>query len=158
MRKKANTNKLNRLAFKKRTYITKKTKQTKNYGAISFFVKRTSRIEGVYIKKLKLKLKKAYKKKKRQSRPKNFKASVWFKYALNTTLTKKSTNARMGSGKGKLIRRAFTAYTNTSIIEIKSGKKSWCTNITKYMLRKWSVRVAVSASKLGERRFTENVN
>lgn len=94
------------------------------YGNVALVSIQRQRIEGLCIIKLKLRIKKKIKKKKRQSRSRNGKFSYWLRYHPSTFFTKKSKNARMGSGKGKYVRRAATVLPNQTFMEFRYVKKA----------------------------------
>lgn len=94
------------------------------FGDVALVSVCRQRVEGLCVVKLKLKIKKKIKKKKRQSRSRSGKFSFWLRYHPSTFFTKKSKNARMGSGKGKYVRRASSVLPNQSFLEFRYIKKA----------------------------------
>lgn len=109
------------------------------FGEMALVSIHRQRVEGLCIIKLKLKIKKKIKRKKRQSRSRRGKFSYWLRYHPSTFFTKKSKNARMGSGKGKYVRRASTVLPNQSFVEFKYIKRFWVFNFKKYLLNKFGL-------------------
>ena len=101
-------------------------KRKKQFNTIKYFFKFGDkalfsdfqyRIERIYFKIIKKIIKKKYKKKKKKTKIHN---RYWIRFSLNLFLTKKSKNARMGSGKGKYVRSAFLIKKNQSLLEFKN--------------------------------------
>ncbi len=138
MRKKTKELKTNKYDFKKRKKLIKNNVKYV-FGSSGLKSKKQQRIEGIYLTKTKAKIKKWLKKKKKQHRPKNSKFNYWVFYNPNTTLTKKSKNARMGSGKGKFVRKAYTIAQNKLFIEFKNVKNVWILNFKKYYKIKYNL-------------------
>jgi len=87
------------------------------FGDKGLFSKMQFRIEKIHIKIIRKLIKKRYRKKVKKIRVYN---KYWIRFSQNLFLTKKSKNARMGSGRGRYIRSAFVLKTNSSFIEFKN--------------------------------------
>lgn len=138
LRKKNYTLKTKQMPFKNRSFKTPK-QWVFVYGTVAITAIQQVRIEGVYVKKLRLKLKKFVKKKKKQHRPKKSRPSAWVRYNPNIFLTQKSKNARMGSGKGKLVRRASLTRACSPMVEFRYFKPAWCRSLHAYFLSRWGL-------------------
>lgn len=137
-KKKTQETKVTKCFFKKRN-DKKKNKIKLVYGQTGLMSRLQQRVEGFFVLKFKLKIRKAIKKKKKQHRPSKCKFSYWIKYNPNVYLTKKSKNARMGSGKGKFVRKAFNLVKNKSFIELKRIKFKWTINMKNYFWNKYNI-------------------
>ena len=138
LRKKNYTLKSKQMPFKDRSFKTPKPWRFV-YGAVAIVAIQQVRIEGLYVKKLRLKLKKFVKKKKKQHRPKKSRPSAWVRYNPNIFLTQKSKNARMGSGKGKLVRRASRTRAYSPMVEFRYFKPNWCRTLRAYFFSRWGL-------------------
>ena len=118
MRRAVKQNKLNRVPYVKQLFKAR-SKPLLLFGSSGFLTITQQVVEGFIYLRLRLKIKKNIRKKKKQSRAKNAKFSYWARYNPNTFFTKKSKNARMGSGNGKFVRRAFTVPANSSLLEFR---------------------------------------
>lgn len=115
MRKKlTGTHKLQRLPFKRKKEFVNNNCDFK-YGDSGIFCGLQTRIESVYFRTLNRVLRVKYRKKKFV----HIKHFFWVRYFRNLFLTKKSKNARMGSGRGALVRTAFVIKKFQSFIEFK---------------------------------------
>lgn len=135
------------MPFKDRSFKNPKP-WTFVYGVVALVAIQQVRIEGVYVKKLRLKLKKFVKRKKKQHRPKKTRPSAWVRYNPNVFLTQKSKNARMGSGKGKLVRRASRTRACSPIVEFRHFKPGWCRSFHSYLLNKWGLPCRIQSVSL----------
>ena len=139
MRKKFEKNQQKQLTFKKRKQaFTQRFKLL--FGKFGIYSKTQTRLEGIYVKKLKLKYKKSFKRRKRQHRPQVSKGLLWIRYRPNIILTRKSKNARMGSGKGKLSRKACNIKPHQTIVEFRRIKPKILSRLQMHMKRKWNVK------------------
>lgn len=134
------------MPFKDRSFLSPKPWRLV-YGTVAVTAVQQVRIEGVYVKKLRLKLRKFVKKKKKQHRPKKSRPSAWIRYNPNVFLTKKSKNARMGSGKGKFVRRACRITALSPIMEFRQFKPTWCRKFHAYLLNRWGLECRINATK-----------
>lgn len=89
------------------------------FGTSGLAASKQQIFEGYIFLKLKLKVKKSIKRKKKQFRIKNARFSYWVRYNPSVFFLKKSKNARMGSGKGKPVRKASVVKARQSLIEFK---------------------------------------
>lgn len=128
-------------------FIKIKKKTINVFGDLILVSKRRQRVEGLCIVKLKLKVKKKIKKKKKQSRARNGKFSYWIRYHPSIYFTKKSKNARMGSGKGKYVRQASNVLYNQSFVEFRYIQKHWVLLFQKYLLSKYGIHLFVKKTK-----------
>jgi len=87
------------------------------FGDKGLFTKLQSRVEKINIKIIRKLIKKRYRKKVKKIKVYN---KYWIRFSQNLLLTKKSKNARMGSGKGKYVRCGFVLKPNSSFIEFKN--------------------------------------
>lgn len=111
---KKNTNKIQRLPFKRKKEF-KNNQCFFRYGDKGFFMGLQTRIESVYFRTLNRVLRVKYRKKKHL----HLRHTFWVRYSQNLYLTKKSKNARMGSGRGSLVRTAFIIKKFQTFIEFR---------------------------------------
>ena len=110
--------------YRKKAHIFKKRNNVKNklyikttkYISISSLQKQ--RFEPVYIRTFKKFLRKSYCKTKMRF----FKPKFWIKIFINSLLTKKSKNARMGAGVGALCRAVAQIYPGMLLLRLKFFK------------------------------------
>lgn len=100
------------------------------FGDSGLFTNQQFRFESVYFRFLKKILRKKYRKKKILFSTQKY----WIKFNKNTLLSKKSKNARMGSGKGKYLRYAYSIQPNTSFVETRGFNKKYLTSLN-YRIR-----------------------
>ena len=106
---------------KKINYKRKKLFNTKKknfcFGNTGFFNIFQNRIEKIYLKIIKKFIRKKYRKRRKKIKIYN---KYWIRFSGNLLLTKKSKNARMGSGKGKYLRTCFLLKKNKTFMEFKN--------------------------------------
>lgn len=117
----------------------KKTKDNLVFGTTGLFSTSQQVVEGFIFFKTKIKIKKNIVKKKKQSRIYNARFSYWFRYNPNTFYTKKSKNARMGSGKGKFVRKSYTLKARQSFLEFKFFKKNWYVTFNRFFKTRYGL-------------------
>ena len=83
------------------------------YGNFGIFFYQQGRVEFNYLLFVKKILKKLTKKNFRKKMQKR----IWFFFAKNWTLTKKSKNSRMGKGKGSFLRWCYRMRAGTVLLE-----------------------------------------
>lgn len=109
-------NKIKRILYKRKRKFSSLGYSFK-FGDKGLFSRNQFRIEKIHIKILR----KIFKKKLRKRRKKlKIHNKYWIRFSQNLLLTKKSKNARMGSGKGKYYRACFVLKPNHSFIEFKN--------------------------------------
>jgi ribosomal protein L16/L10AE len=86
------------------------------FGDKGLFCINQTRIEKIYLKIIRKFIRKKFRKKRKKFKLYN---KYWIRFSSNLILTKKSKNARMGSGKGKYLRSSFLLKKNKSFIEFK---------------------------------------
>lgn len=138
MRFRKKSNKVGRSPF---TYkkVKVKTNVQLFFGTSGLATTNQQVVEGFMFLKLKLKIRKSIKRKKKQFRIKNSRFSYWVRYNPNTFFLKKSKNARMGSGRGKPVRRASTNKASQSLVEFKVFRVRWLASFSYFFFTKYSI-------------------
>lgn len=132
------TNKIDRTPFVNKLFKFKK-KPLLTFGFLGFVTKNQQIVEGFVFLKIRVKVRKNMTKKKKQSRAKKGKFTYWLKYNPNTFFMKKSKNARMGSGKGKFVRRAFSIAANQSFLEFRYFKLNWFNTFGRFLFNRYNL-------------------
>ena len=132
-----NLSNVKQVSFKLRNY--KKTiKNNFIFGNSMIVLFKNCRFEAVYFELFRKFIKNIVKKKNSLNLSKNY----WVFLRMNTPLTKKSKNSRMGKGKGSLYRWLVRLPKNFKLIEFKN------LNYTRlfYLTKKWSKKINVPLS------------
>lgn len=132
-----NLNNIKQVSFKRRNY--KKTiKNRFIFGNSMITLLKNSRFEAVYYELFRKFIKNIIKKKHSFNLDKNY----WIFLKMNTPLTKKSKNSRMGKGKGSLYRWLIRLPQNYKLIEFKNVNYYRLNYLTKL----WSKKINLPMS------------
>lgn len=127
-----NLSNVKQVSFKNRNY--KKTiKNRFVFGNSMIILFKNSRFEAIYYELFRKFIKNIVKKKNSLKLIKNY----WIFLRLNTPLTKKSKNSRMGKGKGSLYRWLIRLPKNYKLIEFKDANYFRLS----FLVKKWSKRI-----------------
>jgi ribosomal protein L16/L10AE len=122
------------VSFKQRNY-KKTTKFRLVFGNSMIILYKNSRFESIYFELFRKAIKIISKKKNITINYKNY----WIFLRMNTPLTKKSKNSRMGKGKGALYRWLVRLPKNYKLIEFKNVNYFRLN----YLTQKWSKRLCL---------------
>lgn len=132
------------VSFKLRNY-KKTTKFNFVFGNSMFILYKNTRFESIYFELFRKFIKNLIKKKNIDIIEKNY----WIFLRMNTPLTKKSKNSRMGKGKGALYRWVVRLPKGYKLLEFKNINYFRLLNISK----KWSKRLSLPISLLSKINF-----
>ncbi len=132
------------VSFKLRNF-KKSTKSRFVFGNSMILLYKNTKFEAIYYELFRKFIKIIVKKKNVNNIFKNY----WIFLRMNTPLTKKSKNSRMGKGKGSLYRWAIRLPKNYKLLEFK--------NINYYRLnlltKKWSKRIGLPLAFISKANF-----
>lgn len=132
------------VSFKLRNY--KKTiKPRFIFGNSMILLYKNARFEAIYYELFRKCIKIIVKKKNINILQKNY----WIFLRMNTPLTKKSKNSRMGKGKGSLYRWLIRLPKNYKLLEFKNINYLRLSNLTK----KWSKRIGLPLAFISKADF-----
>nr|YP_740783.1 ribosomal protein L16 [Tetrahymena paravorax]ABI51692.1 ribosomal protein L16 [Tetrahymena paravorax] len=132
------------VSFKLRNY-KKTTKFNFVFGNSMFILYKNTRFESIYFELFRKFIKNLIKKKNIDIIEKNY----WIFLRMNTPLTKKSKNSRMGKGKGALYRWVVRLPKGYKLLEFKNINYFRLLNISK----KWSKRLSLPVSLISKINF-----
>ena len=132
------------VSFKLRNY-KKTTKFNFVFGNSMFILYKNTRFESIYFELFRKFIKNLIKKKNIDIIEKNY----WIFLRMNTPLTKKSKNSRMGKGKGALYTWVVRLPKGYKLLEFKNINYFRLLNISK----KWSKRLSLPISLLSKINF-----
>lgn len=115
--------------FKQRKNLNYKFSKLKKRKYLSIISLVKQRFEFVYVRTFKKFLRRSYCK----SKMRFFRPKFWLKIFVNSLLTKKSKNARMGAGVGAFHRAIFIANPNTYLIVLKFFFKKQTVKILRFI-------------------------
>ena len=108
--------KVKRISFKRKKKFNC-LKYFFRFGDKALFTQFQLRLEKIYLKIIRKIIRKKYRKKNKKLKIHN---KYWIRFSQNLFLTKKSKNARMGSGRGRYLRACFVIKRNQSFLEFKN--------------------------------------
>lgn len=115
------------------------------FGNSMIVIKKNSRFEAIYYELFRKAIKNIIKKKNVKSLYRNY----WIFLRMNTPLTKKSKNSRMGKGKGALYRWLIRLPRNFKLIEFKDVNYFRLNLLTK----KWSKKICIPLAFISKANF-----
>lgn len=127
-------------SFKKRGLLSKKEYKLR-FGSVALIFAQEGIIKTCYFRRVARILKLKFKR-----RSKKFKAlhrRVWFFSNLNFPLTIKSTNSRMGKGKGGFSSWVIRVKTGQPMIEFKGFTKEFIFNLKNFFFKKLKLRLSI---------------
>lgn len=139
-----NLSNIKQVSFKLRNY--KKTIKSRFiFGNSMIVLQKNSRFESIYFELFRKFIKNIIKKKNIKSLRKNY----WIFLKMNTPLTKKSKNSRMGKGKGALYRWLVRLPKYYKLIEFKN------INYFRlfYLTKKWSKKIHIPLAFISKANF-----
>lgn len=133
--------KIKQIPFKRKKQFNR-SKILFKYGDKGLFTRFQMRIEKIYLKIIRKIIKKKARKRTKKLKIHN---RYWIRFSQNLLLTKKSKNARMGSGKGKYLRACFVIKKNQSLIEFKNFDYFYLCSLKKRIHFKINITLMVLA-------------
>ena len=123
-------------SFKKR-HKTKNSDVVLRFGACAFLLQKTTNVEFNYISYFRRILKIFFKFRKTKFK------KIWIFLNKNFPITKKSKNARMGKGKGKLLRYCMKITSNYTLFEFDGFSKNYLCRIRKLFNFRLHTRILI---------------
>lgn len=125
-------------SFKKRGQNSKKEYRLR-YGNVGLFFAQEGLMKTSYFRRVARIVKK--KLKKRPRRPRGLRKRLWFFVSLNFPLTMKSTNSRMGKGKGNFVSWAIRVKLGQPLIEFRGFSILFIKGLKIFFFKKMKLRL-----------------
>jgi len=121
------------------------------YGTIGLFFTREGIMKSSYFRRVARIIKRRLK--KRPKRARGLRKRLWFFISFNFPLTMKSTNSRMGKGKGNFVSWVIKVKLGQPLIELKGFSYQFINNLKFFFFKKLKLKLEVIISDKIKNKF-----